>query len=114
MRRILLIVFGMGFKTIYHFVRICKCSAAKNKDYQKGYEVIKQTCIDSIRTARVTVEIEGLENIPKEDGFIFYPNHQGLFDVLVFFASCPKAFAFVIKKEVSKVILLKQIIARIL
>ena len=24
----------------------------------------------------------GVENIPKENGFMFYPNHQGLYDVL--------------------------------
>ena len=34
-----------------------------------------------------------------------------LFDVLMFFASSPRCFSFVIKKEASKVILLKQIIA---
>ena len=59
---------------------------------------------------RVTIETYGLENIPKEDGFIFFPNHQGLFDVLVFLDSCPRPFSFVIKKEASNIILLKQIV----
>ena len=38
-----------------------------------------------------------------------FPNHQGLFDVLVFFESCPRPFAFVIKKEAANIILLKQV-----
>ncbi len=59
---------------------------------------------------RVNIEAYGLENIPKEDGFIFFPNHQGLFDVLVFLDSCPRPFSFVIKKEASNIILLKQIV----
>ena len=62
------------------------------------------------RAGRVTIETYGLENIPKEDGFIFFPNHQGLFDVLVFLDSCPRPFSFVIKKEASNIILLKQIV----
>lgn len=63
------------------------------------------------KAGRVTIESHGLENIPKENGFVFFPNHQGLFDVLVFLESCPVPFAFVIKKEASNVILLKQVIA---
>ena len=58
----------------------------------------------------MTVESYGIENLPKEDGFIFFPNHQGMFDVLVFLDSCPRPFSFVAKKEVKNVILLKQVI----
>ena len=45
----------------------------------------------------------------KENGFIFFPNHQGMFDALVFLESCPVPFSVVYKKEVSNVILLKQV-----
>ena len=38
-----------------------------------------------------------------------FPNHQGLFDGLVFLESCPKVFSFVMKKEAANVILLKQV-----
>ena len=59
----------------------------------------------------MTIKSYGIEKIPKESGFVFFPNHQGLFDVLAFLESCPVPFAFVIKKEASKIILLKQVIA---
>lgn len=111
MGRIILIFFGMGLKVVYHFVRICKCAAANPLDYEKSLSVIGQACENSIKAARVTVEVEGVENIPGKDGFIFYPNHQGMFDVLMFFKSSTRPFAFVIKKEASKNILLKKIIA---
>ena len=61
------------------------------------------------RAGRVTIESYGVENIPKENGFIFFPNHQGMFDALVFLESCPVPFSVVYKKEVSNVILLKQV-----
>ena len=59
----------------------------------------------------MTIKSYGIEKIPKESGFVFFPNHQGLFDVLAFLESCPVPFAFVIKKEAGKIILLKQVIA---
>ena len=61
------------------------------------------------RRGRVTVTATGTEHIPSQDGFILFPNHQGLFDGLVFLESCPKVFSFVMKKEAADVILLKQV-----
>ena len=51
-----------------------------------------------------------MEIITKENGFVFFPNHQGLYDVLAVLESCPVPFAFVIKKEARNVILLKQVV----
>lgn len=83
----------------------------KDFDLEKSYAFVKKVTKAANRAGRVRIESHGLENIPKEDGFILFPNHQGLFDVLVFLESCPVPFAFVIKKEASNVILLKQVIA---
>lgn len=80
-------------------------------DYMPGYIAAKKISTHGIQAGNITIEIRGLENIPAKDGFIFYPNHQGLFDVLTFFYSCPRPFAFVIKKEAKDVFLLKQVIA---
>ena len=41
---------------------------------------------------------------------MFFPNHQGLFDVLAMLDTCPRPFSFVFKKEVANVILLKQVL----
>jgi 1-acyl-sn-glycerol-3-phosphate acyltransferase len=40
-----------------------------------------------------------------------FPNHQGMFDTLIFLSTCDKPFTLVIKKEASNIILLKQVIA---
>ena len=81
----------------------------KQDNLEEAYAFIKKVTKDANRAGRVTIESHGLENIPKENGFIFFPNHQGLFDVLVFLESCPVPFSFVIKKEASNIILLKQV-----
>ena len=51
------------------------------------------------------------ENIPKENGFMFFPNHQGLFDVLAIIRACPVPFSVVAKKEVGEIPFLKQVFA---
>ena len=42
-------------------------------------------------------------------GFMFYPNHQGLYDVLAIVDVCPTPFSVVAKKEVGNVPFLKQV-----
>ena len=52
-----------------------------------------------------------MENIPEESGLIFYPNHQGMYDVLAIMAPCPVPFSVVAKIEVGEVPFLKQVFA---
>ncbi|MBO5986364.1 MAG: 1-acyl-sn-glycerol-3-phosphate acyltransferase [Lachnospiraceae bacterium] len=78
-------------------------------DYMPGFKITKFMAKRAIWGGNIRLEVHGLENIPEKDGFIFYPNHQGLFDSLTFSASCPKPFACVIKKEAKNIILLKQV-----
>ena len=109
MRRIALMVFRLLYKAFYYFYHICKCAFREDISYEEGFRWIKRTTILANRAGRVKIEAHGLENLPEKDGFIMFPNHQGLFDVLVFFESCPRPFAFVIKKEAANIILLKQV-----
>ena len=53
----------------------------------------------------------GVENLPKENGFMFFPNHQGLYDVLAIIEACPRPFAVVAKKEIANIQFLKQVFA---
>ncbi len=93
----------------YYLYRIWKYGKAYNGEIDEAYAYVKKVTMAANKAGRVKIEAHGLENIPKENGFIFYPNHQGLFDVLVLLESCPAPFAFVIKKEARNIILLKQV-----
>lgn len=111
--RIAMMVLRLFLKTPYYFFRIWWCSVNKKISLEEGYRVTRHVTVNANRAGKVNVEVHGLENIPKQDGFMFYPNHQGLYDVLAVLESCPHPFAFVIKKEASNIILLKQIIGAI-
>lgn len=108
--RIALMVIRKLYLVPFLFFKLWLAGKRYAGDYMPGFLVAKKISTHGIHAGNITVEVHGIENIPKEDGFIFYPNHQGLFDVLTFFYSCPKPFAFVIKKEARNIILLKQAI----
>jgi len=108
--RIALMVLYNLWRVPYLFIRLCFYAKHYNGDYMPGFLWAKKISKCAIKGGNITLEVHGEENIPKEDGFIFYPNHQGLFDSLTLFASCPKPFATVIKKEAANVVLLKQVI----
>lgn len=109
--RIALMVIRKLYLVPYMFFKLWLAGKRYAGDYMPGFLAAKKISMHGIQAGNITIEVHGVENIPKEDGFIFYPNHQGLFDVLTFFYSCPKPFAFVIKKEAKNIILLKQTIA---
>lgn len=95
----------------YYMFGIWWSGKRKNYDRDKAYAFVKKVATAANKAGRVKIESHGIENLPAEDGFMFFPNHQGMFDVLAVLESCPRPFAFVIKKEASNVILLKQVIS---
>lgn len=108
--RIALMVIRLFFKVPYYLFKIWYCGISDKISYEESFQMIKKVTKKANYAGRVTIKAYGLENLPEQDGFIFFPNHQGLFDVLVFLDSCPRAFSFVAKKEASNIILLRQVI----
>lgn len=109
MRRILMMVVRLFLKSPYYIIKIWVMSKSKKVSIEQSFAFIKKVTKAANRAGKVNIEVYGIENIPKEDGFIFYPNHQGMYDVLVFLDSCPKVFSFVAKKEARNLFLIKQV-----
>lgn len=85
---------------------------AREKDQHteaQRYQFLKKIVARANKGGKVIVESDGIENIPAENGFIMYPNHQGLYDVLAFIESCDRPFSVVMKKEVEQIPFLKQV-----
>ncbi|MBO1719079.1 1-acyl-sn-glycerol-3-phosphate acyltransferase, partial [Bacteroides xylanisolvens] len=61
------------------------------------YEVLKLIDRRAMKGGRITIDAHGVENLPAKDGFMFFPNHQGLFDVLAILQACPRPFSVVMK-----------------
>lgn len=112
MKRILLMVFRNLFFVPYGWIRLCYYASHTDK-YTKEqiYAMLQDIVHRANRGGRITIKSSGQENIPSENGFIFYPNHQGLYDVLAIVDACPTPFAVVMKKEIKNVPFLKQVFA---
>ena len=63
----------------------------------------------AVKAGNVDLQVYGKENLPAEDGFVMYGNHQGMFDVVALAADCQRPLAAVLKKELADVPMLKQI-----
>lgn len=63
----------------------------------------------AVSGGNIDLNICGKENLPTENGFMLYGNHQGMFDVVAIAASCDNPLAIVYKKELKHVPLLTEI-----
>ena len=101
--RNILLVPWMWAKLCYHASHVDKYTE------EEHYRMLRFITHRANKGGNVTIDAHGLENIPEENGFMFFPNHQGLYDVLALVDVCPKPFSVVAKKEVANVPFLKQV-----
>lgn len=112
MKRIIMMVFRNLFLVPYMWIRLCyHASHVDNYKEEQHYELLKYITHRANKGGNVTIDAYGVENIPDENGFMFFPNHQGLYDVLAILDVCPKPFSVVAKKEIANIQFLKQVFA---
>lgn len=90
------------------------CKYAKNTDKysrQEMYDHIHFIMNCAVTSGNLDFRVYGKENLPSEDGFMFYGNHQGFFDAVALIAACERPIAAVFKKELSNIPFCKQVIA---
>ena len=51
------------------------------------------------KSARITTEVYGTENLPEEGGYVMFPNHQGKYDVLGIMYKA-KSYGFLVREMV--------------
>lgn len=112
MKRIIMMVFRNLFLVPYMWIRLCYHASHVDKyKEEQHYELLKYITHRANKGGNVTIDAYGMENIPDENGFMFFPNHQGLYDVLAILDVCPKPFSVVAKKEIANIQFLKQVFA---
>ena len=105
-------VFRNLFFVPYGWFKLCwYASHAERYSEEQRYQLLKYVDNRAVKGGNLVIDGHGMENIPKENGFIFFPNHQGLFDVLAIIQVCPVPFSVVAKKELTNVPFLKQVFA---
>ena len=96
----------------YMWIKLCYHASPVDKyTEEEHYKMLRYITYRANKGGNVIIDVHGQENIPKENGFMFFPNHQGMYDVLAIIDACPKPFSVVAKKEVANVPFLKQVFA---
>ena len=111
MNRIVKLILRNIFKVPGIYVRLCRY--AKNPD--KYPEIERWDYVGSmvrliLPTGNIDLQVSGIENIPTQGGFMLYGNHQGMFDVVALFASCPTPLGVVYKQELRNIPFLDQVL----
>lgn len=75
---------------------------SKKYTYEEKYRHLRKVTYYANKGGNVHVITDGLENIPKENGYVMFPNHQGMYDVLTIIATHEQPISVVIKKELEK------------
>ena len=88
------------------------CHYAKNVDKypeQERFHLIQIILERAVKGGRVELVVTGQENIPSQNGYMLYSNHQGMFDILAIAATCINPIGVVLKKELYNIPFLHQI-----
>lgn len=75
---------------------------------KKTYRKLIQACVrfwarTTVLTTGSKVDVQGLENLPKENNICFISNHQGMFDIPLVLGFVGKSTGFIAKRELLKV-----------
>ena len=112
MNRIALMVLRNLPKVPGLWIKLCryaKTAPDHPEQEQERWDHIRKILTLGINSGNIHLEVTGLENLPEEDGFLIYGNHQGLFDVVAISGTCTIPLGAVFKKELSEIPLVKQI-----
>lgn len=110
MERIILMIIKRIFIAPYWLYLICKYGNTEKYSEEERYRVLSNIVKKVNRAGNVKIISDGEENLPKENGYVLFPNHQGLFDALVLLETNNQPITFVMKKEIENQWFIKKII----
>ena len=110
MNRIVMMVLRNLARVPAAWVKLCRY-ANHTDEYteEEKWRHIQYILERAIIGGNIDIQVTGRENIPKENGFMLYANHQGMFDVLAIAATCDNPMGAVLKKELYNIPFLHQI-----
>ena len=110
MKRIILMVLKNIFFVPYWYFQLCYYAKHSQRiPDKKKLALLKKIVACANKEGNVMIQAYGIENIPKDQSFMYFPNHQGLYDVLALLDSSPFFFSVVMKKELKDIFMLKKV-----
>ena len=111
MLRFVYVIVCRVFSIMYFVPKMSYYAAHPEKYSEEECYRLAQDIIEKVRhTSRVTTEYHGLENIPEENGYIMFSNHQGKYDAIGIMAGHKKPCTVLMDKKRSNMFIAKQFI----
>lgn len=111
MKRLILIILRFFFELPVYIYQLKHIKKHKEEiPFDQRVDWTRRLLKKATKRARVNLTITGTEYLPQEGGYLVTPNHQGLFDILALFDSIDRPFKIILKQELTKVILLKDVV----
>ena len=77
---------------------------------EERYRLVRHAITLMMRSGKIETECFGQENLPKDQGYVMYPNHQGKYDALGIMISHPTPCSLVMDKAKSNTILVSEFV----
>ena len=105
-------VIFMNFRRAPYIVPKMRYSANHPEKYTEAqrYSLVHHVIYLMTKTGKITTKAYGLENLPKEGGYMMYPNHQGKYDVLGIMYTHKEPCTFVMDKVKSNTMLVREFV----
>lgn len=111
MKRMLLILLRNLWRLPWIWISLCRYAKDPDKYPRETiYALMRKIAACMIKGGRIRLEIHGKANLPEENGFILFPNHQGLFDGFAIVHGMERPFSTVYKTELDQVPFVKQVL----
>ena len=92
------------------WIKLCRYAKhPENYTEEEMYRHIQFILKRAVQGGNIDLQVPGTENIPRENGFMLYANHQGMFDILAVAATCDNPLGAVLKKELYDIPFLHQV-----
>ncbi len=96
---------------IYYIVKLRIMSANKRHcSIESRYRTVRHLAIHCMINSNIRTSVFGKENLPKEGGYVMYPNHQGRYDIVGIFYAHKKPCTLVMEAERSKIPIATEVI----
>ena len=110
MNRLVLICLKNFYRLPGAYIRLSRFAKYRERyNEQYMFQRIGDLMRIAVKSGKIDLQVYGQENIPTENGFMMYANHQGLFDVVAIPATYNGPLSVVYKKELKNIPLLSKI-----
>lgn len=114
MKRIILLIIRLLPRIPGYLMKIRYYNKHINEtSFEERFHYVRNIILKINSKSRVIIHCYGKENLPNEQGYLMTPNHQGLFDALIMLDTHEIPFKAVLKQELLKVPVLKNLITMI-